>query len=132
MHRIVVDANVWVKYARVNSIAPLLRRVAAYRLASYANNYLLSEVFTAVVENGWMKEKSAHVVLQFIRDVSVIRTERAVYRLSPDPKDNYLFDLAIQNNCAFIVSDDTLLLSFRMKPVPVHSSNWFMKTFSLV
>lgn len=131
MYRIVVDANVWIKYARVSSIAPLLKRFTAYRLAPIVNNYLLSEVFTAVVKNGWMTEKSAHRVVQFVQNVSVVHTERAVYRLSPDPKDNYLFDLAIQNNCAFIVSDDTLLLRFKMKPIAVQSSSWFMKMFPI-
>jgi predicted nucleic acid-binding protein len=56
-------------------------------------------------------------------------TERSVYRLSPDPKDNYLFDLAIQNNCVFIISDDSKLLRFKLKPLPVHSTAWFIKKF---
>ncbi len=127
--KIIVDANVWVKYARAKDIAPLINPFTTYNLLPVANNYLLSEVFKAVVENGWMNEKGADRVISFIRKVTLIIAERAVYRISPDPKDNYLFDLAIQNSCVFIISDDTELLQFRLKPVPVDTTNWFLKTF---
>ncbi len=131
MYKIVIDANVWIKYARSKDIAPLLNRLIAYNLLPVANNYLLSEIFTAVVENGWMTEKVAANMIAFIRKVALMTTENAVYRLSPDPKDNYLFDLAVQNSCAFIISDDGELLQFAMKPFPVHTSGWFLKMFPL-
>lgn len=131
MYKIVIDANVWIKYARSKDIAPLLNRLIAYNLLPVANNYLLSEIFTAVVGNGWMTEKSATNLISFIRKIAFMTTENAVYRLSPDPKDNYLFDLAVQNTCVFIISDDGELARFTLKPVPVHTSGWFLKTFSL-
>ncbi len=131
MYRIVIDANVWVKYARSKDIAPLLDRLIAYRFLPVANNYLLTEVFRAVVENGWMKEKAATQLVEFIRKIVLMTAETAVFRLSPDPKDNYLFDLAVQNNCLFIITDDTELLQFRLQPVPVHTSGWFLKMFAL-
>jgi predicted nucleic acid-binding protein len=49
----------------------------------------------------------------------------------PTPKDNYLFDLAIQKNCSFIVSDDGLLQRMKLKPVPVKSTNWFLKHYPI-
>ena len=131
VYKVVIDANVWIKYARSKDIAPLLNRFAAYNLLPVANNYLLSEIFTAVVENGWMSERLATNTVSFIKKIALMTAENAVYRLSPDPKDNYLFDLAVQNTCVFIISDDTELLQFSMKPVPVHSSGWFLKTFEV-
>lgn len=71
----------------------------------------------------------ATATINFIRKISIVVTERVVFKISPDPKDNYLFDLAIQNNCIFIISDDNNLLRFKLKPIPVHSSRWFMKKF---
>jgi hypothetical protein len=44
MFKIIIDANVWVKYARVKDIAPLLGRLVQYNLLPLTNNYLLSEV----------------------------------------------------------------------------------------
>jgi putative PIN family toxin of toxin-antitoxin system len=129
MYLIIIDANVWIKFARTKNIAPLLDRLVSYQLLPVVNNYLLSEIFDALVENKWMVKTQADATIGFIRKISLMVTERAVYRISPDPKDNYLFDMAIQANCIFIVSDDTKLLQFKLKPVPVHSTNWFLKKF---
>ena len=129
MHRVVIDANVWIRFARSKDIAPLLDRFITYRLLPVVNNYLLAEIFTAVVENNWMSERAAAKLIDLIRRIAFMTAENPVYRLSPDPKDNYLFDLAIQNNCVFIITDDHLLLGLQLKPLPVHSFKWFSNTF---
>jgi predicted nucleic acid-binding protein len=76
-----------------------------------------------------MLEKVARQTVNLIEQFCYRTTENAVYRISPDPKDNYLFDLAVQFNCQFIISDDTELPAFSLKPVPVKSTNWFFKNF---
>ena len=129
MNKIIIDANVWIKYARTKDIAPLLNRFLIYHFIPVVNNYLLSEIFDALVENKWMHERRANLLVDFIKKIAIINIETAVYAMSPDPKDNYLFDLAIQNNCVFIISDDSVLLEFVLKPVSVHSGNWFLKKF---
>lgn len=129
--KVIIDANVWIKYARTKSIAPLLNRFLLYSLTPVVNNYLLSEIVDALVENKWMHPRDAKLVTEFIKSIAITTVETAVYAISPDPKDNYLFDLAIQNNCVFIISDDTLLIKFTMKPVPVHPSQWFLKKFPI-
>ena len=129
MYLIIIVANIWIKFARARNIAPLLERLVTYQFIPVVNNYLLVEIFDALVENKWMHKKQATDIVNFIRKVALIITEKAVYRLSPDPKDNYLFDLAVQNNCVFIISDDSKLLQFKLKPISVHSSSWFLKKF---
>ncbi len=131
MYKVIIDANVWIRFARTNNIAPLLDRLVVYQLVPVVNNYLLSEIFDALIENKWMNAMQATSIINFIRKVSLFIVERAVYRLSPDPEDNYLFDLAIQNNCVFIISDDSKLLHFKFKPLPVHSTTWFLKKFTV-
>jgi hypothetical protein len=42
MYSVIFDANVWIKYARVKNIAPLLDRMDAYQFLPIVNNYLLS------------------------------------------------------------------------------------------
>ncbi|MCZ2297944.1 MAG: putative toxin-antitoxin system toxin component, PIN family [Chitinophagales bacterium] len=122
MYFVIFDANVWIKYARAKNTAPLLDRMLNYRFIPIVNNYLLSEIFDALVENKWMNKAQATSVVEFIKKISLMETERVVYRLSSDPKDNYLFDLAIQNNCVFIITDDDKLLRMKLKPVSVHST----------
>lgn len=125
MYKIVIDASVWIKYARIKKIEPLLNRFIIYNFIAITNNYLFSEIFNALIENKWMHKSQAVHIIDFIRKITFIDVEAAVYAISPDPKDNYLFDLAIQNNCAFIISDDTNLLKFKLKPIPVYSSIGF-------
>ena len=129
MYAVIIDANVWIRFARTRNIAPLLDRLVTYKFIPVVNNYLLSEIFDALLENKWMNKTQAISIIEFIKKIALMIAERAVYRLSPDPKDNYLFDLAIQNNCVFIISDDSKLLRFKLKPVPVHSTSWFLKRF---
>ncbi len=131
MYKIVIDANAWIRFARAKDIAPLINRFTLYHFLPVCNNYLLTEIFNALINNKWMHEKQADNIVIFIRSIALTNTGKAVYRISPDPKDNYLFDLAIQNNCIFIISDDTELLRFKMQPVPVYSTTWFLKKFPL-
>jgi len=129
MYKIIIDANVWIKYARIKDIAPLVNRFATYNFIPVINNYLLSEIFNALLENNWMKERSAINVIEFIRRISLSVNEKVVFRISPDPKDNYLFDIAVQHGCVFMITDDSELLHFTLKPLPVHTSGWFLKHF---
>jgi putative PIN family toxin of toxin-antitoxin system len=127
--RIIIDANVWVRYARFRNLNPLLDRFDKHSLVPVINRYLLSEVFDALIKKSWMNNSTALATIQVIENVCISSPALAVYRLSPDPKDNYLIDLAVQNNCAFIISDDTELLSLPLLPVQVKSCNWFLKHF---
>ena len=129
MYLVVIDANVWIKYARNKTIAPLVNRFVTYNLLPVADNYLLSEVFEALVNNSWATTAQAIAIITYIRKIAYTTTARTVYGLSPDPKDNYLFDLAIQNNSPFIITDDTRLLSLTLKPRPIKSCAWFLKNF---
>ncbi|MEO6723334.1 MAG: putative toxin-antitoxin system toxin component, PIN family [Ferruginibacter sp.] len=129
MYPVIFDANVWIKYARAKNIAPLLDRIVSYQFLPIVNNYLLSEIFDALVDNKWMDKRHSSLVIEYIKKLALVTSERVVYKLSPDPKDNYLFDLAIQNNCVFIITDDTKLLQLKLKPLPVHSTSWFLKKF---
>lgn len=102
-----------------------MNRIIAYNFLPVVNNYLLSEIFNALVENEWMQKKNAANVIEFIKKISIMVIEKAVFGISPDPKDNYLFDVAIQNGCRFMISDDSELLRFSLKPIPVHTSSGF-------
>lgn len=128
-HKVVIDANVWIRFARFKNIRPLTDRLVLYNIRPYANNYLLAEIFDALVDNGWATEKIAKKITDFIGRICEMSVVPAVYRLSPDEKDNYLFDLAIKNNCEYIISDDLVLVAFTIKPLPVITTNWFLKHF---
>lgn len=127
--RIVIDANVWARYVAQRNHKVLLTIIRRYEFSVICNNYLLHEIFNACITNNWYTENEAGKVVAAIKAIVSGTTETAIFRLSEDPKDNYLFDLAIQNNCRFIVSDDRLLRDTPLKPVPVKTTGWFIKHY---
>ncbi len=118
MRNLIIDANVWIRFARFRNLTPHLNRLDIYGMTPVINNYLLSEIFDALVRKNWMNDKAAMTIIHYLETVCIVTAENVVYRLSPDPKDNYHFDLAILHNCAFIISYDTELLGLPFKPVP--------------
>jgi len=57
MYKIVIDANVWIRFARAKDISPLVQRMILYNFVPIVNNYLLAETFDAIVKYKWMNEK---------------------------------------------------------------------------
>lgn len=129
MKFIIIDACVWVRFARSSYAKPIIDRIIVYGILPILNNYLLSEVHEALLNNNWANLKQADLFIGYIKSSGLFVAEHSVYRLSPDPKDNYLIDLAVQHNCALIISDDSELLSCQILPVQVKSGNWFLKQF---
>ena len=54
MYKIVIDANVWIRFARAKNITLLLNRFILYNFIPVVNNYLLSEIFDAIVGQKWI------------------------------------------------------------------------------
>lgn len=129
MKFIVIDASVWVRLARANFAFPIVERIDKYGFIPVVNNYLLSEVHDALLNKKWATLKQADLFVSFMETLSLFEVEEAIFRISPDPKDNYLFDLAIQTNALFIISDDLLLLNFPLQPKIVKTCNWFLKHY---
>lgn len=127
--KIVIDANTWIRYVGMNKQETLFMIMQSYRLLVICNNYLLHEIFNACIENEWYTSKQAFHIIMELKKMVYGTTETAIFRLSKDPKDNYIFDLAIQNNCRFIVSDDRLLRETSLKPIPVRTTSWFIKHY---
>jgi predicted nucleic acid-binding protein len=98
-NKIIIDANTWLRFIIHGKQHKLVDIIETYKLKVFADNYLLSEIFDTCIENEWYTKAQAHQIIENIRLVIVGTTTNAIYRFNPDPKDNYLFDLAIQNNC---------------------------------
>ncbi len=128
-NKIIIDANTWLRFVIHGKQNKLINIIGKYKLKVFADNYLLSEIFDACVENDWYTTIQANQIIENIKLVVIGSTANAIYRFSPDPKDNYLFDLAIQNNCDFIVSDDKELRKMALQPKQIQTTNWFLKHF---
>jgi putative PIN family toxin of toxin-antitoxin system len=125
--RCCIDSCVWVKYAGHLKTSSLLRCVAESNLVIYADNYLLGEVHDALIEGFGFTIKEADKIIQLISPFIIIIPPRNIYRLSKDPKDNYLYDLCIQNNCRYLITIDKEILADTSAPFIRKTDAWLKK-----
>jgi putative PIN family toxin of toxin-antitoxin system len=125
--RCCIDSCIWVKYAGHLKTSSLLRNIAVSNLVVYADNYLLGEVHEALIEGFDFTIKEADKIIQLISPFIIIIPPRNIYRLSKDPKDNYLYDLCIQNNCRYLITIDKEILADTSAPFIRKTDAWLKK-----
>jgi putative PIN family toxin of toxin-antitoxin system len=125
--RCCIDSCIWVKYAGHLKTSSLLRNIAVSNLVVYADNYLLGEVHEALIEGFDFTIKEADKIIQLISPFIIIIPPRNTYRLSKDPKDNYLYDLCIQNNCRYLITIDKEILADTSAPFIRKTDAWLKK-----
>ncbi len=69
------------------------------------------------------------ILLKAIKEATIITVTLPTFTKSPDPKDNFLFDLALQTGSEVIVTQEKALLSFANCPIPIKSLKWFKETY---
>jgi predicted nucleic acid-binding protein len=102
--------------------------VLTYELEIYVDKNLMAEIVRnarKITENTLIARKIEHDIRQFTYQVNTIPS----FTNSPDPKDNFLFDLALQTNSEVIVTKERALLNFTESPIPIHDIKWFKETY---
>jgi putative PIN family toxin of toxin-antitoxin system len=127
--RFVLDTSVILKYATHSRLYRLLSIVVKYQIIIYVNDNLIEELkrnLPKVIKTPAIPHSE---ILEEILFLTTYVKSEEIFLLSPDPKDNFLFDLAIQTGSEVIVSDEKKLLAFSDSPVPVKSLGWFKENF---
>jgi len=127
--RLVIDTSVYITYAMFNKIYRLFNAIDKYDLAVFVNEFLLNEIENNLYESLRFKDADHLMILAAIKEITSNITSTPLYKNSPDPKDNFLFDLAIQTNSEVIVTSEKALLGFEESPVIIHDIKWFKETF---
>jgi len=122
-----IDSCVWVKYAGHLKTTTLLRHISKNNLLVYADNYLLSEIHEALITGFNFKISDADKIIRLISAFVIIATPRNVYRMSKDAKDNYLYDLCIQNSCRYLITIDKEILADKNAPFIRKSDAWLKR-----
>lgn len=122
-----IDSCVWVKYAGHLKTTSLLRYITKNSLLVYADNYLLSEIHEALIEGFSFSIAEADKIIQLISPFLIIEAPRNIFRLSRDAKDNFLYDLCIQNNCRYLITIDKEILSDTQAPFIRKTDAWLRK-----
>jgi putative PIN family toxin of toxin-antitoxin system len=116
-----------VKYAGHFKTATLLRHIIENNLLIYADNYLLGEIHQALTEGFNFTAGEADKIIQLISPFMIIEAPHNIFRLSKDAKDNYLYDLCIQNNCRYLITIDKGILSDTNAPFIRKTDAWLKK-----
>jgi len=111
-----IDSCVWVKYAGHFKTASLLRTISENNLLIFADNYLLGEIHEALITGFDFSIGEADKIIQLISPFIIIDSPTNIYRLSKDAKDNYLYDLCIQENCDYLITIDKEILKDTSAP----------------
>ena len=122
-----IDSCVWVKYAGHFKTSTLLQHIAENNLLVYADNYLLGEVHQPLIDGFNFSLDEADKIIQIISPFIIIEAPRNVFRLSKDAKDNYLYDLCIQNNCHYLITIDKEIISDKHAPFIRKTDAWLRK-----
>lgn len=122
-----IDSCVWIKYAGHFKTATLLRHISNNKLLVFADNYLLGEIHAALIEGFGFSVSEADKIIQLISQFVILKTGHTVYRSAKDAKDNYLYDLCIQNNCRYLITIDKQLLADTNAPFERKTDSWLRK-----
>ena len=125
----VIDSSVFLSYAAYNKLYRLENAVEKYGLKVYINATLLDELEKNLPKVLRSTNLTTPIAIDIIIAISTSVEIIPQFTLSPDPKDNFLFDLALQTNSEVIVTKEKALLNFIESPVPIHDIKWFKETY---
>jgi putative PIN family toxin of toxin-antitoxin system len=115
-NRIVFDTNIWISYflsEKFSELIALRRECSIVFLRSTPSLSELKEVITRKK----FKPKNFNVkkLIDFYNGIAEFCETQPLFKDCPDPKDNFLFDLAIQGNADYLVSGDKKVLETPIK-----------------
>ena len=116
-NKTVFDVNIWLSYFISEKSEKIIDMIENNDVFFYSSEELISELeevinrpkFAKYFSNGTKK----HIL--FVEQVTELFHTQAIFDHCPDPKDNYLFDLAYQSNSNFLVSGDKKVLAVPVK-----------------
>lgn len=116
---VVLDTNVYVTYARYGRMQNLVQTLFHHQMNLLIDGTLLAEIDDVLHRPGVLKDdaRTADEAIDLIREFTIQVVPKVSYVLSPDPEDNFLFDIALQYHALVIVTGEKALLGFRNSPV---------------
>lgn len=110
---LVLDTNIWISYFMAARHVALVNIIYNNDLNIYTNNILIAELENVLNRPKIKKYLNVPVneLINFHRELCIFHKTKPVWQNSPDPKDNFLFDLAIQTRSKYVVTGDKKILS---------------------
>jgi len=125
-NRTVFDTNIWISYFWNEKYDEIIKLKYEKNVRFLRSSESVKELKT-VLRREKFKKKNFEVndLLEFYTGISEFCETIPDFKDCPDPKDNFLFDLAIQGNADFLVSGDKKVLE-----TPLKSKNIKLRTLT--
>jgi putative PIN family toxin of toxin-antitoxin system len=123
----VLDTNVWISYIINGELEWLGHYVVQNKLLIYASPLLLAEI-KKVLQYARVKKllnAPPAVYMNVIIAIVLLKEDIPTAIKSPDPDDDYVFELAISNSAKAIICGDKPLLNWEASPIKVISKKEF-------
>ena len=129
--RFVLDTNTWIAIFINIETDWLQRYVIKNNIEIFIDSNLLIELMR-VLEYHKIKRLlpfTTDFYTNFIQSITTHLIAEQFHIISPDPEDNYLFDIALHTNSKLLVTGEKVLLNWVESPVETISLSKFKKLF---
>ena len=115
-NRTVFDTNIWISYFLNEKFSELIELRRESRVLFLRSTPSLSEL-KEVITRKKFKSKNFNVekLMDFYKGITEFCETKPLFKDCSDPKDNFLFDLAIQGKANYLVSGDKTVLATQVK-----------------
>ena len=112
-NKTVFDVNIWLNYFISGKSEKIIEMIENNDVFFYRSLELMSELKDVINRPKFAKyfSNGTEEYILFVEQVTELFLTQTIFNLCPDPKDNYLFDLAYQSRSNFLVSGDKKLLA---------------------
>jgi putative PIN family toxin of toxin-antitoxin system len=118
-NKTVFDVNIWLSYFISGKSEQLIEMIENNNVVFYRSTELIAELKDVINRPKFAKyfPDGVEDYIFMVERIAVFIPTQVVFDQCPDPKDNYLFDLAYQSHSKYLVSGDKQVLA-----VPVRKS----------
>ena len=112
---VVLDTNIWISYFMAKKHVELVNILYDYNLKIFTDATLVKELADVLNRPKIKKYINIEIseLVDFHKDLCYYNDTKLKYSSSPDPNDNFLFDLAIQTNSEYVVTGDKKILEIQ-------------------
>ena len=130
MTRLILDSNVWAIYAYGNKLNRLASLSAKENLIIFVSGQILKEVFTTCSKQIFQERGiNPSEVIEVVKLSSQLVYYKPLFQLSPDPNDNFLFDMYFQWYGDIIITEEKALWHFWRTEINVRNIKWLKENF---
>lgn len=127
--RIIIDTNIWISYFLNQQFEDIAELILENDLIVFSSIDLIEELRNVLGRSKFKKQITLPIerYINFHKELVNIVNVKKIFLESPDPKDNFLFDLAIQTKSQILITGDKKLLAFKTKNIDIISLTDFRK-----